>query len=88
MPVYEYHAILQDRKTHQATKLNLENDVKHALNWFLSYIYVGGQHNYSRNRALFTVVLVQQSHTIVSLLRVVYEHVSFVCIYHICVHFL
>lgn len=90
MPVYEYHAILKDRKTQQATTSNLENDVKHAFNWFLLYISVGGQHNYGRMHVLFTIVPVQQSHRVVSPLNVVYEHVS--CCMHIsytvCVHVL
>lgn len=49
---------------------------------------MGGKYNYKRICVLFTTVLVQKSHRAVSPLRVVYEHVSFVCIYHICVHLL
>lgn len=40
---------------------------------------MGGQHNYGRMHVLFTIVPVQQSHRVVSPLKVVYEHVS--CLY-------
>lgn len=71
MPVYEYHAVLQGRTTQQATISNLGNHVKHALNWFLLYIFVGGEHNHSRMHVLFTTVLLQQGHRAVGTLRVV-----------------